>query len=86
MREHVTRPERAFVDKPFRVGDAISVDGMTGTVENVGLKTTQVRSLSGEMLVFANSDLTKARINFRHKDERAGPPPGPRKNFQFRKR
>ncbi|TBR26095.1 mechanosensitive ion channel family protein [bacterium] len=60
-----------FMDKPFRVGDAISVDGLTGHVENVGLKTTQVRSLSGEMLVFANSDLTKSRIrNYRELKER----------------
>jgi len=60
-----------FMDKPFRVGDTIAVDGLTGTVENVGLKTTQVRSLSGELLVFANSDLTKSRLrNFRAMTER----------------
>lgn len=60
-----------FMDKPFAVGDVIVVDGLTGTVENVGLKTTSVRSLSGEMLVFANSDLTKSRIrNFQRLRER----------------
>jgi small-conductance mechanosensitive channel len=60
-----------FMDKPFKVGDFIIVDGLTGTVENVGLKTTQVRSLSGELLVFPNSDLTKARIrNFKQMRER----------------
>lgn len=62
-----------FMDKPFKVGDAISVDGLAGTVENVGLKTTQVRSVSGELLVFANSDLTKSRIkNFKQLTERRG--------------
>lgn len=60
-----------FMDKPFKVGDFIIVDGMMGSVENVGLKTTQVRSLSGELLVFPNSDLTKARIrNFKQLQER----------------
>lgn len=62
-----------FLDKPFKVGDAIWVDGLSGTVENVGLKTTHVRSVSGEMLVFANSDLTKSRIkNFKQLAERRG--------------
>ena len=62
-----------FMDKPFKVGDVITVDAMTGTVENVGLKTTQVRSLTGELLVFANSDLTRSRIrNFKALTERRG--------------
>lgn len=60
-----------FMDKPFKVGDFIIVDGLAGSVENVGLKTTQVRSLSGELLVFPNSDLTRARIrNFKQLQER----------------
>jgi small-conductance mechanosensitive channel len=50
------------VDKPFVVGDAITVDQFTGTVEHIGLKTTRVRSLSGEQIVFSNADLLKARI------------------------
>ncbi len=60
-----------FMDKPFRIGDFIVVDALSGTVEHVGIKTTQVRSLSGEMLIFANSDLTKSRIrNFKRMKER----------------
>ncbi len=50
------------LDKPFEVGDFIMVDGLQGTVEYIGLKTTRVRSLGGEMLIFANSDLTRSRI------------------------
>ncbi|MBU0514708.1 MAG: mechanosensitive ion channel family protein [Proteobacteria bacterium] len=50
------------LDKPFRVGDFIVVGDMSGTVEHIGLKTTRVRSLSGEQLVFGNSDLLKSRI------------------------
>jgi small-conductance mechanosensitive channel len=51
-----------LLDKPFVVGDFISVDNLGGTVEHIGLKTTRVRSLSGEQLVFSNGDLLKTRI------------------------
>ena len=59
------------LDKPFVVGDAISVDTFTGTVEHVGLKTTRLRSVNGEQLIFSNADLLKSRIkNFRRMQER----------------
>ena len=59
------------LDKPFVVGDAISVDNFTGTVEHVGLKTTRLRSVSGEQLIFSNADLLKSRIkNFKRMQER----------------
>ena len=59
------------LDKPFVVGDFIVVDGLRGTVESVGLKTTRVRSLDGELLVFSNADLLKSRVrNFRRMRER----------------
>ena len=59
------------LDKPFVVGDAISVDTLTGTVENVGLKTTRIRSVNGEQLIFSNTDLLKSRIrNFKRMQER----------------
>lgn len=51
-----------FVDKPFEIGDFVIVDDLMGTVEHIGLKTTRLRSLSGEQLVISNSDLTKSRI------------------------
>ncbi|UXY15347.1 mechanosensitive ion channel family protein [Chitiniphilus purpureus] len=50
------------LDKPFVVGDFIIVGDMMGNIERVGLKTTRVRSLSGEQLVFSNDDLLKSRI------------------------
>lgn len=60
-----------FLDRPFEVGDFINVDGKLGTVEYVGIKTTRVRSLTGEQLVFSNSDLTKSRIhNFKRMERR----------------
>ncbi len=51
-----------FLDKPFEIGDFIIVDDYMGTVEHVGIKTTKIRSLFGEQLIFANSDLTKSRV------------------------
>lgn len=50
------------LDKPFVVGDFLIVDDKMGTVENVGLKTTRVRALSGEQLIFGNSDLLSSRV------------------------
>lgn len=59
------------LDKPFVIGDCILVDDLMGTVEHIGLKTTRLRSLSGEQLVFANSDLLKSRIrNYQRMEER----------------
>jgi small-conductance mechanosensitive channel len=51
------------LDKPFVIGDAITVDALTGTVESIGLKTTRLRAVSGEQLIFANADLLKSRIH-----------------------
>ena len=59
------------LDKPFVLGDYISVGEYEGTVEHIGIKTTRVRSLSGEQLVFSNTDLLKNPIrNFQHLYER----------------
>lgn len=49
-------------DKPFVPGDFLNVGDFVGTVEEIGLKTTRVRALSGEQLVFANADLLGSRI------------------------
>lgn len=59
------------LDRPFEVGDFIVVDGRKGTVETVGLKTSRVRSLSGEQLVFPNKKLIESYIqNFKRMQER----------------
>lgn len=59
------------IDKPFVVGDFIIVDNFMGAVEYVGLKTTRIRSLSGEQIIFSNSDLLNARVrNFKRMLER----------------
>lgn len=60
-----------FFDKPFEVGDAINVDDKTGTIEYIGVKTTRLRSLTGEQIVIANSDLTRSRVhNYKRQQNR----------------
>jgi len=60
-----------YLDRPFDIGDAIQVDTLSGVVESISWRSTRVRSVSGEQLVFGNSDLTRARIqNFRRLSER----------------
>ncbi len=59
------------LDKPFVLGDFIIVDNYMGSVEHIGLKTTRLRSLSGEQLIFSNTDLLKSRIrNYKRMYER----------------
>lgn len=60
-----------IVDKPFVIGDFIIVGDLMGTVERIGLKTTRVRSLSGEQIIFSNSDLLSSRVrNYKRMYER----------------
>lgn len=59
------------LDKPFVIGDFIIVGEMMGTVEHIGMKTTRVRSLGGEQLIFSNNDLLNSRIrNYKRMAER----------------
>jgi small-conductance mechanosensitive channel len=59
------------LDKPFVLGDFVIVGDLMGSVEHIGIKTTRVRSLSGEQLVFSNTDLLTSRIrNFGRMMER----------------
>lgn len=58
-------------DKPFEVGDFIIIDNFLGSIDKVGIKSTRIRSLDGEMLIFSNSDLTNSRIkNYRKMEVR----------------
>lgn len=62
------------LDKPFVLGDFLTIGDLSGHVEKVGLKTTRVRSLSGEQLVFSNNDLLNSRIrNYGRMSERRVP-------------
>jgi len=60
-----------FFDRPFEVGDFIIIGDYMGSIEHIGIKTTRVRSLGGEQLVFSNTDLTNSRIrNYKRMERR----------------
>lgn len=60
-----------LLDRPFELGDFIIVGDYLGTVEYVGIKTTRLRSISGEEIIIANTDLTGSRIrNFKRMGQR----------------
>lgn len=62
------------LDQPFVIGDFIIVDDFLGAVEHIGLKTTRIRSLGGEQLIFSNTDLLKSRIrNYKRMQQRRVP-------------
>ncbi|MFN3792712.1 mechanosensitive ion channel family protein [Massilia sp.] len=52
-----------MLDKPFEVGDFIIVGDALGAVEYIGLKTTRLRGLGGEQIVFSNGELLRSRIH-----------------------
>lgn len=60
-----------LLDRPFDLGDFIVVGEFMGTIDKVGVKTTRMKSIGGEELIIANSDLMKSRIrNFKRMDKR----------------
>jgi len=60
-----------FFDRPFQIGDFIVVGEYMGTVEHIGIKTSRIRSLGGEELVFSNTDLTNSRLkNYKRMQKR----------------
>lgn len=61
-----------YFDKPFEVGDFIVVDSETvGTVEQVGFKSTRIKSLQGEQIIVNNSELTSSKIhNYKKMEKR----------------
>jgi small-conductance mechanosensitive channel len=67
------------LDRPFGVGDFITFGGERGTVERIGIKTTRIRSLSGEQISCPNTDLLNARVhNFKRMSERRWSSPSER--------
>lgn len=59
-----------FFDRPFEIGDFIIFDDKRGTIERIGIKSTKIRSLTGELLIVSNSNLTNARVHNYKKMER----------------
>jgi MscS family membrane protein len=52
-----------FIDRPFRVGDAVSVEGYTGSIEDIGLRSTRLRTFDGTLVTFPNSVIANAKID-----------------------
>jgi small-conductance mechanosensitive channel len=50
------------LDKPFGLGDTLRIDNFEGAVEQIGIKSTRLRSVSGEQIIIANADLLKSRV------------------------
>jgi small-conductance mechanosensitive channel len=50
-------------DKPFEIGDFVVFNDVAGTIEHIGLKTTRIRSLSGEQIVCGNAILLQQIIH-----------------------
>jgi small-conductance mechanosensitive channel len=50
------------LDKPFRVGDSLAIGDEKGTVEHIGIKSTRLRSVTGEQIILSNSDVLKSRV------------------------
>jgi small-conductance mechanosensitive channel len=50
------------LDKPFGVGDTLTIDTFTGAVERIGIKTTRLRSDTGEQIILSNADILKSRV------------------------
>jgi small-conductance mechanosensitive channel len=53
------------LDKPFGLGDALTVDDVQGTVEHIGVKSTRLRSVNGEQIIMSNADILKSRVRNR---------------------
>jgi small-conductance mechanosensitive channel len=61
------------LDKPFVIGDSLRIDNFEGTVEQIGIKSTRLRSITGEQIILANADLLKSRVrNLGRAAERRG--------------
>jgi small-conductance mechanosensitive channel len=50
------------LDKPFVVGDRLGIDTFIGNVEHIGIKTTRLRSETGEQIILSNADILKSRV------------------------
>lgn len=60
-----------YFDKPFEIGDFITVGTDSGTVKKIGLKTTRLMTLQGQELVISNKELTSTRVeNFKRMKKR----------------
>ena len=60
-----------LLDRPFKIGDFIITGDILGCIEHIGLKSTKIRSLSGELIIISNTNLLSAKIsNYKHMEKR----------------
>ncbi len=60
-----------FFDRPFEIGDFLNIDDFSGTIEHIGIKTTRIRGLGGEQIIFSNTNLVNSRLrNFKRMKKR----------------
>jgi small-conductance mechanosensitive channel len=61
------------LDKPFTIGDSLNLGDVDGTVEHIGVKSTRIRSSTGEQVILSNADILKSRVrnNSRIRERRA---------------
>ncbi|PLX21477.1 mechanosensitive ion channel protein MscS [Candidatus Parcubacteria bacterium] len=60
-----------YFDKPFKVGDFVTINGYSGNIKKIGIKTTRIQALQGEEIVMSNNELTQAKVqNFGLMDRR----------------
>lgn len=65
------------LDKPFEIGDYVVLDSFMGNIQSIGIKSTRLRSISGEEIIISNADLLKSKIRNYHRMQRR------RVNFEF---
>lgn len=51
-----------LVDKPFKIGDRVQFEGLEGTVESIGLRSTRVRNADGHLITVPNKTMGNATI------------------------
>lgn len=60
-----------IIDEPFLIGDLVWIDDLKGYIEYIGIKTTRIRSVTGELIIISNANLLQSRLrNFKKMQER----------------
>lgn len=59
-----------YADRMVRVGEYCEFDGLSGTVESIGIRSTRIRALDRTLITISNADLAKRKIvNYSHRDK-----------------
>lgn len=51
-----------FIDKPFRIGDRIQIDGFDGFVRDIGIRSTRIQTLQGRVITVPNHKFTDSYV------------------------